>query len=172
MQSLNDLLQRLADSGIEFVVIGGYAGVLHGSAYVTRALHICAVLTAENIERLRDCLRDLNPRHRMTAQELSFLQIPPPGTPVNNLYLRTDWGVVDILSSVLGLGGLERLKANAEEIEIGGKRCQLIGLEDLILAKDAIGRDKDRLAAIELRAIAEKRAQQKKSAGGEAGAQS
>jgi predicted nucleotidyltransferase len=169
MQSLNHLLQRLADSGIDFVIIGGYA-VLHGSAYVTRDLDICAVLTAENIDRLRQCLRDLNPRHRMTAQEPSFLEIPAPGVRVNDLYLKTEWGVVDILSSVLGLGELDRLKANAEEIEIGGKRCKLIGLEDLIAAKVAIGRDKDRLAAIELRAIAEKRAQQQKSAGDQAGA--
>jgi hypothetical protein len=44
MQSLSHLLQRLADSGVDFVVIGGFAGVLHGSALVTRDLDICAVL--------------------------------------------------------------------------------------------------------------------------------
>ena len=39
MKNLHVLLQRLADAGLEFVVVGGFAGVLHGSAYVTgRAL--------------------------------------------------------------------------------------------------------------------------------------
>jgi predicted nucleotidyltransferase len=158
MQSLTHLLQRLAESGIDFVVIGGYAGVLHGSSLVTRDLDLCAVLTPENVERLRETLKDLHPRHRMMPQQLSFLQTPKPGEQVNNLYLNTDWGVVDILSSVLGLGDFSRLKAKAEEFEIGGKRCRLIALEDLIVAKEAIGREKDILAAKELRAIAVKRA--------------
>jgi len=29
MKSLHLLLQRLADAGLEFVVVGGFAGVLH-----------------------------------------------------------------------------------------------------------------------------------------------
>ena len=102
-------------------------------------------------------LKDLNPRHRMTPQALSFLQVLKPGEGANNLYLRTDWGVVDILSSVLGLGDFERLKTHAETITIGGKPCRLIGLEDLIVAKEAMGREKDLLAAKELRAVAAKR---------------
>jgi predicted nucleotidyltransferase len=71
--------------------------------------------------------------------------------------LRTDWGIVDILSSVDGLGDFAKLKTNAEAITIAGKNCRLIGLSDLIKAKEAIGREKDLLAAKELRAIAQKR---------------
>ncbi len=157
MQTLNDLLRRLADSGVDFVIIGGFAGVAYGSSFVTRDLDICAVLSPDNVGRLRRALADLNPRHRMTPQRLSFLRVPAPGESVSNLYLETDWGVVDILGSVLGLGDFNRLKANAETVEIGGKSCRLIGLEDLIAAKEALGREKDLLAAKELRAILEKR---------------
>lgn len=159
MQTLSNLLQRLADSGVDFVIIGGFAGVLHGSSLVTRDLDICAVLTSENIEKLRKSLKDLNPCHRMTPQRLSFLLIPPSGEKVNNLYLRTDWGIVDILSSVEGIGDFEKLTIHAESITIAGKTCRLIGLEDLIKAKEAIGREKDLLAVKELRAIAAKRTQ-------------
>jgi predicted nucleotidyltransferase len=95
----------------------------------------------------------------MTPQQLSFLQTPKPGETVNNLYLNTDWGVVDILTSVLGLGDFERLRKKAEEFEIGGKHCRVIALDDLITAKEAMGREKDMLAAKELRAIAAKRAE-------------
>lgn len=161
MHTLNQLIQRLADSGVDFVVVGGYAGVLHGSALVTRDLEVCAVLSPDNIERLRETLKDLHPLHRMTPQKLSFLQEPKPGETVHNLYLQTDWGIVDILSSVLGLGEFERLKAKAEPFETGGRKCLLLGLEDLIVAKEALGREKDLLAAKELRAIAAKRAQRK-----------
>jgi len=159
MQSLSQLLQRLADSGVEFVIIGGFAGVLHGSALVTRDLDICAVLTPSNIERLREALKDLNPQHRMTPQALSFLQVPKPGESVNNLYLKTDWGIVDILSSVLGLGGLEQITGRAEEIVIGGRTCRLMGIDDLIKAKESMGREKDALAAKELKAIRSKRSE-------------
>jgi hypothetical protein len=103
MQTLSNLLQRLADSGVDFVIIGGFAGVLHGSSLVTPVLDIGAVLTSENVEKLRKALEDLNPCHRMTPQRLSFLRIPPAGEKVNNLYLHTDWGIVDILSSVAGI---------------------------------------------------------------------
>lgn len=157
MPSLSHLLQRLADSGVDFVVIGGFAGVLHGSALVTRDLDICAVLSPENVERLREALKDLHPSHRMTPQPLSFLQVPKPGESVRNLYLKTDWGIIDIISSVTGLGDFERLRTQAENFQIGGKTCRLISIEDLIQAKNALGRDKDLLAARELRAIAAKR---------------
>jgi len=157
MNSLSQLLQRLADSRVDFVVVGGFAGVLHGSAIVTRDLDICAVLTPENVERLRDTLRDLNPLHRMTPQRLSFLNVPKPGESVKNLYLQTDWGIVDILSSISGLGDFASIKANSETFEISGRTCRVISLPDLVLAKEYMGREKDILAAKELRAIAEMR---------------
>jgi len=136
------------------VVVGGFAGVLHGSALVTRDLDICAVLTSENVERLREALKDLNPRRRMTPQRLSFLRIPAPGESVNNLYLQTDWGAVDILSSISGLGDFDVIKANSETFEVAGRTCRLISLPDLIRAKEAMGRERDILAPKELRAIA------------------
>jgi hypothetical protein len=77
MKSLHLLLQKLADKNFEFVVVGGFAGVLHGSALVTNDLAICAVLSPENVEKLRHVLADMNPRHRITHHKLSFLKNPP-----------------------------------------------------------------------------------------------
>jgi len=153
----SQLIAKLTDSGFEFVMIGGYAAVTHGSSQVTRDLDICAVLTDENVELLRRALAGWNPRHRMTPQRLSFLQFPKAGERVNNLYLETDVGVVDILTSVLGLGDFARLKSSAEKFEIDGRVCWVISLEDLIVAKEAVGRGKDKLTALELRVIAAKR---------------
>lgn len=161
VNTLSQLLRRLADSHVDFVVVGGFAGVLHGSALVTRDLDICAVLTPENIERLRETLKDLNPLHRMTPQRLSFLQVPKPGESVNNLCLQTDWGIVDILSSITGLGDFESVRANSETFELAGKTFRLISLPDLVRAKESLGREKDMLAAKELRAIAAMRERSK-----------
>ena len=139
------------------MIIGGFAAITHGSALMTRALDICVVLTSETVEKLRSTLGDWNPRHRMTPQRLSFLEFPKHG-PVQNLYLETDYGIVDILSSVLGVGDFQRLASKAEIYEIGGREYHVISLEDLITAKEAVGREKDLLAVKELRAIAAKRA--------------
>lgn len=79
-----------------------------------------------------------------------------PGVTVNNLYLKTDLGAVDVLSSILGLGDYQRVRAGSIEIELFGRRCRVICLEDLIQAKQALGRQKDLLAVKELRAIQEK----------------
>jgi predicted nucleotidyltransferase len=156
-QNFDRLLHRLADSGLEFVIIGGFAAVTHGSALMTRDLDICVLLTNETVEKLRSMLADWHPKHRMTPQRLSFLEFPKTG-PVQNLYLETDFGIIDILSSVLGVGDFHRLKETAEAYEIGERTYQVISLEDLIVAKEAVGREKDLLAVKELRAIAAKRA--------------
>jgi predicted nucleotidyltransferase len=95
----------------------------------------------------------------MTHKKLSFLEVPPAGTPLVNLYLETDNGIVDVLSNVLGIGDYSRLRQNAVEYTLFGHRCAVISLADLITAKEALGREKDLLAAKELRAIAAKRAQ-------------
>jgi predicted nucleotidyltransferase len=154
VHTLAQLLDRLVESGIDFVLIGGYAAVLHGSSQVTQDLDICAVLTEENVGRLRDALRDLDPRHRMTAEKVSFLDQPPPGTSMRNLYLRTRIGVVDILTEVTGVGDYARLREKAQRVMFGGREVQLISLDDLIAAKEALARGKDLVTAKELRVIA------------------
>ena len=158
------MLQRLADVGLEFVIVGGYAAITYGSSYLTRDVDICTALTEENVAKLRQALRDWNPKHRLTHKRLSFLDFPPPGQSLNNLYLQTDMGVIDILSSILGVGDFAELKSRAEELEVDGKRHLVISLEDLIQAKEALGREKDLLMAKELRAIASKRRQGRSTA--------
>ncbi len=115
------------------------------------------MLTPENVERIRLALADWHPRHRMTPQRLSFLDHPPADQPLKNLYLETDHGVVDILSSVLGVGDFRRLSEQADSIEVDGRTYAVMSLRDLIQAKEALGREKDLLTAKELRVIAAKR---------------
>jgi predicted nucleotidyltransferase len=156
VSDINRLLQRLCDAEIDFVIVGGFAAMLHGSSLLTRDLDVCAVLTRENVAKLREILGDLHPEHRLTSQKLSFLDNPDPDVNVLNLYLRTDFGPVDFLSSITGVGDFANVRANAIEVELFGRRCHVMSLDDLIRAKEAIGRDKDVQAVIQLRAIREK----------------
>ena len=157
MHKLHTLLRRLAEAGVDFVVVGGYAAVIHGSAYVTNDVDVCAVLSADNVEKIRKALADLHPVHRQTNGKLSFLEVPAPGQPLHNLYLETDDGIIDILTSVLGVGDLARLRERAMRADVFGVSCAVISLEDLITAKEAVGRERDLLTVKELRAIAAKR---------------
>lgn len=157
MHNLHQLLKRLAEARLDFVVIGGYAGVLHGSSLVTNDLDICAALSSENIAKLRNILADMHPVHRMTQMKLSFLEVPPAGVPLNNLYLETDGGILDVISNVLGVGDYTRLRQSATAVQLFGQTYSVISLADLITAKEAVGREKDLLAVKELRAIAAKR---------------
>ncbi|HEY7747563.1 MAG TPA: hypothetical protein VH933_02685 [Aestuariivirgaceae bacterium] len=61
----------------------------------------------------------------------------------------------DFLSSISGVGDFEHVRAGAIQIELFGRPCREISVNDLIAAKLALGRDKDLLAARELQAIAE-----------------
>lgn len=156
MSDLQRLLQRLDEAGIEFVLVGGYAAMLHGSSLLTRDVDVCALLTPANIEKLRAALGDLHPQHRLSLPRQSFLDEPPPGTALNHLYLSTDWGALDFLGSITGIGDYARVARDAVEVELFGQTIKAISLDDLITAKEALGRDKDLLAAKELRAIREK----------------
>lgn len=160
MVQLNQLIARLCDAGIEFVVVGGFAGVLHGSTLVTRDLDVCVVLSAENVARLREVFRDVRPSHRFSSPKLSFLDNPEPGVAMNNLYLETELGPIDLLGSIKGVGEFEQVRAASIEVELFGRRCRVISIDALIQAKQAMGREKDMIAAKELRAIAEKQAKE------------
>lgn len=150
---INRLLQRLSEAEIEFVIVGGFGAVLHGSTLVTRDLDVCAILSSEGVEKLRSALRDLHPVHRFTPQRLSFLDNPAPGADAKNLYLQTDLGALDVLDSISGVGDFARVAANAVEVELFGRRVRVMGIDDLILAKKSLGREKDVLAIKELQAI-------------------
>lgn len=157
MAQLNRLFERLCDANIDFVIVGGFAGTLHGSTLVTRDLDVCIVLSPDNVARLRETFRDLRPKHRLTTQKLSFLDNPEPGVVLKNLYLETDLGPIDFLGSIEGIGDFERVRDASIQIELFGRRCRVISIEDLIQAKQALGRDKDMIAVKELRAIMEKK---------------
>jgi len=64
------LLSRLQEQGVEFVIIGGVCGVLHGASLVTLDLDICCRFDRENLRRLEGAVKDLHPHHRLTANKL------------------------------------------------------------------------------------------------------
>jgi hypothetical protein len=156
MASTLDLLKNLSVHEVDFVVVGGVAGVLHGSRLVTQGLDVCAPLTLKNLTRILSALAGLNPRFRMTTDNR-----PLPGDPADlagyrNLYLLTDLGQLDILSEITGIGGYEEVARHTIAVDLGGANCRVLDLDTLIRAKKALNLAKDRQAVVELEAIRER----------------
>jgi predicted nucleotidyltransferase len=147
------LINKLSENGFDFVLIGGLAASAYGSTYVTHDLDVCAILTPENIEKLRSILADLHPKHRMMIPKKSFMEIPENLDGINNLYLSTDAGVLDLISNVVGVGEFSEVSKSAVEISIFGSKCKIISLHDLIRCKKTLKRPKDLLVAAELEII-------------------
>lgn len=157
MENLNKLLKVLVDEKIDFVVVGGFAAVLHGASQITFDLDVCLLMTQETIQRLKKSLAPHNPVHRQTAKKPSFLKTPENTRGIRNLYLNTDIGTLDVLSEITAVGGYNQVLQNAVEIELFGAKIKVIGLDDLIKSKKAMGRPKDVATMLELNTIKEKK---------------
>jgi predicted nucleotidyltransferase len=150
------LLSKLVENKFDFIIVGGFAAAAYGSSYVTHDLDVCAVLSPENIEKLRKILADIHPKDRITKTKPPFLIVPEDLEGINNLYLETDAGVLDLLSNIIGVGDFEEVKKSAIEIPIFGRPCKIISIDDLIKSKQTLKRPKDLLVVAELETIRKK----------------
>jgi hypothetical protein len=67
---LEPLLGRVIQTGVEFVVVGGFAAVAHGVSLPTQDIDVCCRFTPENLLRLQGAIADLHPVHRMVRADL------------------------------------------------------------------------------------------------------
>ncbi len=87
-QNDKGLLLRLKEARVEFVIIGGVCGVLHGASLVTLDLDICCRFSLENLMRLQTAVKDLHPRHRLTANKLPLELTEELCKGLKNIYLQ------------------------------------------------------------------------------------
>jgi len=157
MHELTRILPRLAANKVEFIVAGGLAVVLHGSSLMTRDIDVVCRFTPDNLERLFLALEELKPRHRMTAQKTPFTREQALSGTLRNLYLSTDWGQLDCLGEIKGLGSYDACLAASESFALGEEDFRILTLDALIVAKRAMQRPRDLHAVLELEAIRERR---------------
>lgn len=149
------LLSKLAEREVEFIVIGGVAASVHGSARVTGDLDIVYRRDRENIERLVAALAPLNPYLRGAVANLPFRFDAETIRRGLNFTLTTTLGNLDLLGEVSGSGSYEQLREHTVEVELFGVNCLCVNLEKLIETKRAAGRPKDFEVIAELQAVRE-----------------
>jgi len=155
MTDYGELIRRLVDSNVEFVIVGGVAARVHGSSRLTDDIDIVYNRQVANVSRVVDCLASLSP----------YLRGAPPGLPFHwqtetllkglNFTLTTSLGPLDLLGEITLGGSYADLLPHSEPIELFGKQCMCLGIRRLIEVKRAAGRPKDIEVIAELQAILE-----------------
>lgn len=152
MQNLSELTRRLIEAEVEFVLVGGFAAVAHGVTLVTRDVDICCRFSEENLMRIQKAFADLHSVHR-SRPDLPLALTSEQCATLKNLYLKTDLGVVDCLSEILGIGDFEAVLRCSVGVELPVGKCRILDRETLIRAKEAMNRDHDRITIKQLREI-------------------
>ena len=153
--SYEPVVQALADAGVEFVLIGGWAAILHGSSFMTNDLDICYCRRSDNVKRLAAILAPLHPRPRGFPAGLPFVWDAVTLRNSTLFTLDTDAGEIDLLGEVSGVGDFEQVKANSVVTSAFGRDIRILDLPALIAAKRAAGREKDLRVIPELEALLE-----------------
>lgn len=140
---LDDILNRLHTAGVEFIIVGGVAATLHGSARVTIDLDVMYRHSDENIARLVMALAPLAPYLRGAPPGLPFVLDAPTVKAGLNFTLDTSAGPLDLLGEMAGVGRYEDAVPHTMRMDVTGDEVLVIDLEGLIRAKRAAGRPKD-----------------------------
>lgn len=152
------ILGLLTAKGVDFVLIGGFAAVLHGSPRVTRDVDICFATDVENRRALASVLRELHARPSGVADDVPFDPDEKTLWRIELLTLDTDLGRLDLTSAPHGAPPYDRLRRNAARYDIGGFVIRVAEIPDLIRMKRAADRPRDRGDVAELEAILRLRA--------------
>jgi hypothetical protein len=152
---LAQVIPPLAEAKVDFILIGGMAAILHGSARVTFDVDPVYSRARENTERLAAALVPYKP----------YLREAPPGLPFTwdaktirsglNFTLTTELGDIDLLGEVARRETYSDLLPHSFDVDAFGVRFKCVDLPTLIRIKEAAGRKKDREAIAELRVLLE-----------------
>lgn len=157
MVDFESLLGTLQRAGVEFIIVGGVAATIHGSARLTQDLDVVYRRTPKNIAALVGAIQAIEP----------YLRGAPPGLPFRfdvatvrqglNFTLSTSLGPLDLLGEIAGGGGYEQLRQHTIEVTLFGANCDCLDLPTLLAVKRAAGRPKDLEAVAELETLHSRR---------------
>jgi hypothetical protein len=145
------ILAALERQRVTYVLIGGFARVIHGTEELTHGLDLVPSTRGANLRRLSVALDDLEARHQAgsgVALERDLARGP--------LELETRAGELKVFPEPAGTRGYDDLRRHAAREPIGkGLRPSVASIGDLARMAAAIGRERDRQPLQQLRALAE-----------------
>ena len=137
-------LRALHDGGVEFILVGGLAGVLNGAPMDTFDVDVVHSRVAANIARLLPVLDALDAVFRLQPER----RLKPNASHLasaGHLNLITRYGPLDLLGTIGRDLGYQELLPHSIELAIAeGLRIRVLDLETLIALKEELGGEKDR----------------------------
>jgi hypothetical protein len=132
---LMDLLGAFSSSGVEYLVVGGWAVSVHSEPRFTKDLDLLIGTAQENLERAAAALTlfgapdsIVEEARKLGADEFLFFGVPPAR--------------VDLLRSIPGVE-FEEAFSRRVDVQWGDTVVHVIAKDDLIRAKRAAGRERD-----------------------------
>jgi predicted nucleotidyltransferase len=154
---LAKLLGPLVRRGVDFVLVGGQAGIALGSNYPSYDVDVAYGRGHENAARLVGALEEIGVRLRGAPCDVPFQLDARMIENGANFTFVTPHGDLDILADVGGVRSYEELRADAAVIEIAGIEVRVASIDHLIAMKRAANRTKDKLMLEEYIVIADER---------------
>lgn len=133
------LIEALDRHRVSYVVVGGFARVVHGSGETTRGLDIVPSLREENLRRLARALEELD------AGTAEGTPVRPddlvPGEPLRT---KTRAGSLTVVSTPWGTRGYDDIRIRGNRDNLGrGIRPHVASLVDLTRMLEASRRSED-----------------------------
>jgi predicted nucleotidyltransferase len=148
-----EIIKALVAAKVRFVVIGGVAATIQGSARFTNDIDICYDTAEDNVERLATLLKQWKAYLRGVEPGLPFVMDAKAFRITPVMTLTTERGAINVLDRVPGVGDYACVVKASEVVEIGGVEFRSLTLDALIACKRAVRRPKDVEQLIELEAI-------------------
>ncbi len=149
------LLGPLIEHGVDFVLVGGQAGIAHGSSYPSYDLDVIYARARDNVKRLVAALGEIGVRLRGAPKDLPFILDAKTIESGANFTFITPYGDFDILADAAGMPSYDELRAAAVDREIFGHMVKVASIDHLIAMKRAAGRTKDKLMVEEYIVLAD-----------------
>jgi len=147
---LSAILERLAQAGVEFILVGGLAAVVQGAPVATMDVDIVHKRSPENVKRLLKFLKSIDAIHRRPDDKI----IEPTESHLSrhghSLFI-TRIGPLDVLAFIEEGQTYEELLEHTEEIEFRGHIIRVLNLRKLVELKRSSThpKDKQRLLVLE-----------------------
>jgi hypothetical protein len=145
------MFEALGRERVSYVVVGGFARVVHGSGEATRGLDIVPSLREENLRRLERALDELEAKasNRRPVDVASLASSEP-------IEARTRAGQLRIVPAPWGTRGYDDLRIRSLRENLGrGARPAIASVVDCVRMLEASNRNSDRERLERLRRLME-----------------
>lgn len=141
---LRELLERLVEAEVRFVLVGGLAVNAWGYMRSTQDIDVVPDPDRENLAKLDRLLRELGGRVDVGGRLTDSDSISTFLRTGDRTLVRTELGQVDVLQGLPQVPRYEQLAEQAKDVDLDGLAVRVCSLRHLLEMKRASDRPRDR----------------------------